>query len=116
MNTNNDKKKKGNKLRIENAELKRQIKFLGEICRRCNTGGSTNMNGLYQSGMVTKQTICKTCDITYCQYSGMTNEELERQRYTGSSNTPISPELMMNVNPMQGPFGGFGDPNGFTPF
>ena len=104
----NDKDKMSNKLRRENAELKRQIKFLSEICRRCNSAGSTNMNNLYQSGMLSKQNICNTCDITYCQYSGMTKEELERQKSTGQSNTPQTQQGFMNYNGM-----GFG-PGGFT--
>jgi len=107
------KKKTSNTLKSENAELKRQIKFLGEICRRCNASGSTNMN-TFQPGIMTKQSICNRCDIIYCQYSGMTKEELAERKSTGTSNTPLPPEFMNSMN-FGGGFGGFG-PGGFMPY
>lgn len=109
--SNNDKKKADNKIRRENSELKRQIKFLGEICRRCNSGGSADINGLYQSGMMTKQDICKTCDITYCPYNGKTKEEITRQKSTGADITPQIQQGFMSHGGM-GFGGGFG-PGGF---
>lgn len=112
--TNNGKKETSSKLRRENTELKRQIKFLAEICRRCNPAGSTNMNMAYQSGMLSKQNICNNCDITYCQYSGMTKEKLAEQNSIGTANTPLPPEFM-NMNGMN-MGGGFGGPGGFMPF
>lgn len=84
------------KLKKENAELQRQIGFLGEVCRRCHSTGSVPMGQRFSNDVFSsKSSICEKCDITRCKYSGHYKEPLVKENQNNGMHR------QMNQNPLQ---------------
>lgn len=86
------------KLKKENAELQRQIGFLGEICRRCHSTGSVPNGPQFGRDIFSsKSSICDKCDITRCKYSGRYKEPLVKE----NQNNGTYGNGQMYQNPLQ---------------